>query len=68
MKKKEREKVKEGKKPYFLKKGDIIAMEEKEHKEELEKSGKMQKYLKKKSKKLALKEKKSKAWSTKDID
>lgn len=68
MKKKEREKVKEGKKPYFLKKGDIRALEEKEHKEELEKSGKMQKYLKKKSKKLAVKERKSKAWSTKDVD
>lgn len=67
MKKTEREKVKEGKKPYFLKKGDIKALEEKEYKEELEKSGKMQKHMKRKAKKLASKEKKKKAWTTQDI-
>ena len=51
----------------FLLSGDIKALEEKEYKEELEKSGKMQKHMKRKAKKLASKEKKKKAWTTQDI-
>ncbi|XP_005106823.2 ribosomal RNA processing protein 36 homolog [Aplysia californica] len=66
-KKKEKERVKEGKKPYFMKKAEKRALEEEEYKKELEKSGKMQKYLTRKTKKIAMKEKKKQSWTTKDV-
>lgn len=67
LKKKEKEQIKKGKKPYFFHKGVVKAMEEKEFKEELEKSGKLDKVLKRKEKKMQMKEKKRKKWSTKNI-
>ncbi|CAL1540961.1 unnamed protein product [Lymnaea stagnalis] len=66
-KKKEFEQVQEGKKPYFLKKSEKKALLDAEFKKELEETGKMQKYLTRKSKKLAAKEKRKNAWSTEDI-
>ncbi|KAK6997713.1 ribosomal RNA processing protein 36 [Biomphalaria glabrata] len=65
--KKELEKVKEGKKAYFLKKSEKKALLETEMKKELEQSGNMQKYLQRKNKKLAAKEKRKSEWTTKDF-
>ncbi|KAH9509198.1 hypothetical protein Btru_049338 [Bulinus truncatus] len=67
LKKKELEKVKEGKKPFFLKKSAKKAFMDAEFKKELEESGKMQKYLYRKSKKLSAQEKRKQTWITKDI-
>jgi len=67
-KKEEMQKVKEGKKPYFLKKGEKRALEDSEHKKELEKSGKLQKYMERKSKKEKTKEKKRQAWTTRGLE
>ncbi|XP_059173356.1 ribosomal RNA processing protein 36 homolog isoform X2 [Physella acuta] len=65
--KKERERIKEGKKPFFLKKSAKKALWEAEFKKELEEKGKMQKYLTRKSKKLVSKERKTNTWTTKDV-
>jgi len=67
-KKEELQKVKEGKKPYFLKKGEKRALDEMEHKKELEKSGKLQKYIERKSKKQKVKEKKRQVWTTRGLE
>ncbi|XP_071161576.1 ribosomal RNA processing protein 36 homolog [Mytilus edulis] len=57
-KKKEQSQVKEGKKPFFLKKTDLRKLELAEKYKELQKSGKLENYLSKKRKKTAQKEKK----------
>lgn len=57
-KKKEKSHVEHGKKPYFLKKTDLRKLELAEKYKELQKSGKLEKYLSKKRKKTAQKEKK----------
>ncbi|KAL3872529.1 hypothetical protein ACJMK2_035752 [Sinanodonta woodiana] len=57
-KKKEEERVKEGKNPYFLKKSDKKTLVLAEKYKELKKSGKVEKYLNKKRKKNAQKERK----------
>lgn len=57
-KKKEQSQVLEGKKPYFLKKTDLRKLELAEKYKDLKKSGKLDKYLSKKRKKTAQKEKK----------
>ncbi|XP_033734569.1 ribosomal RNA processing protein 36 homolog [Pecten maximus] len=55
---KEKERVKEGKNPFYLKKGDLKKLELAEKYRELKKSGKVDNYLSKKRKKTASKEKK----------
>ncbi|XP_060077896.1 ribosomal RNA processing protein 36 homolog [Ylistrum balloti] len=55
---KEKERVKEGKNPFYLKKGDLRKLELAEKYRELKKSGKVDNYLSKKRKKTASKEKK----------
>lgn len=57
-KKKEQSQVQQGKKPFFLKKADLRKLELAEKYKELQKSGKLEKYLSKKRKKTAQKEKK----------
>ncbi|KAK3587747.1 hypothetical protein CHS0354_042702 [Potamilus streckersoni] len=57
-KKKEEERIKEGKNPYFLKKSDKKTLILAEKYKELKKSGKVEKYLNKKRKKNAQKERK----------
>ncbi|XP_021379961.1 ribosomal RNA processing protein 36 homolog isoform X1 [Mizuhopecten yessoensis] len=57
-KQKEKERVKEGKNPFYLKKGDLRKLELAEKYRELKKSGKVDNYLSKKRKKTASKEKK----------
>ncbi|GFR69044.1 ribosomal RNA processing protein 36 [Elysia marginata] len=66
-KKQELEKVKEGKKPFFMKKSQKKALIAEELRKEAEESGSLQKSLAKRSKKLAAKERKKKSWSTKDV-
>ncbi|CAG5119816.1 unnamed protein product [Candidula unifasciata] len=66
-KQKEREQVMAGKKPFFLKKAQKRALLDAEYQKELTESGKMQKYLTRKSKKIAAKEKRKQEWSTKDL-
>ncbi|BFZ06992.1 hypothetical protein BsWGS_10031 [Bradybaena similaris] len=66
-KQKEREQVLAGKKPFFLKKAQKRALLEAEYQKELTESGKMQKYLTRKNKKIAAKEKRKQEWSTKDL-
>uniref|UniRef100_A0A0B7B8N0 rRNA biogenesis protein RRP36 n=2 Tax=Arion vulgaris TaxID=1028688 RepID=A0A0B7B8N0_9EUPU len=66
-KKTEQDKIKAGKKPYFMKKSEKKALFEAEYQKELNETGKMQKYLTRKSKKMAAKEKRKNEWSTKDL-
>ncbi|RUS78549.1 hypothetical protein EGW08_013692 [Elysia chlorotica] len=66
-KKQELDKIKEGKKPFFMKKSQKKALIAEELRKEAEESGSLQKSLAKRSKKLAAKEKKRKAWTTKDV-
>ncbi|GFN94505.1 ribosomal RNA processing protein 36 [Plakobranchus ocellatus] len=66
-KKKELERVKEGKRPFFMKKSQKKALIAEELRKEAEQSGALHKTLAKKQKKLAANEKKKKAWSTKDV-
>ncbi|KAK3753370.1 hypothetical protein RRG08_005959 [Elysia crispata] len=66
-KRQELDRVKEGKKPFFMKKSQKKALIAEELRKEAEQSGSLQKSLAKRSKKLAAKERKKKAWSTKDV-
>jgi len=66
-KKKEREQVKAGKKPYFMKKSEKKALFEAEYQKELNEAGKMQKYLTRKNKKTVAKEKRTNEWSMRDL-
>lgn len=66
-KRQELEKIKEGKKPFFMKKSQKKALIAEELRKEAEQSGSLHKSLAKRSKKLAAKERKKKAWSMKDL-